>query len=185
MGSTPTAGDDLRAGRAEHNHVRKWLDRPIRLRRRVDHHRRRRVDRHSRRLGAGRAGRRRRARDAERRRGDDDGERLARGVRKRGRLARDPRRRERPEHRWRRLDRTLRLGRRRHQCDGTDHDLDLGNDLDHNGPQRLRRQRRRRGFGKSISPPRRSRRPARARSDFTPATSRRPAAAALLRCRDN
>ncbi len=77
--------DDLRGGRAEHNHVRKWLDRPLRFRRRVDHHRRWRVDRHSRRLGAGRAGRHRRARDAERRLGDDDGDRRARGVRKRGR----------------------------------------------------------------------------------------------------
>ena len=91
--------DDLRAGRAEHNHVRKWLDRPLRLWRRVDHHRRRRVDRHSRRLGAGRAGRPRRACHAERRYGDDHGERLARRVRKRRRLAGDARRRKHPEHR--------------------------------------------------------------------------------------
>ena len=61
----------------------------------------------------------------------------------------------------------------------------LGTTSTSTGPQRLRRERRRRGIGKSISPPRRSRQPARARSDFTPATSRRPAAAAPLRCRDN
>ncbi len=91
--------DDLRAGRAEHNHVRKWLDRPLRLWRRVDHHRRRRVDRHSRRLGAGRAGRPRRACDAERRFGDDHGQRLARSVRERRRLAGDAQRREHLEHR--------------------------------------------------------------------------------------
>ena len=112
-------GRDRRAGRAKRNHVRQWLDRTLRFRRRVDHRCYRRFDRNSRRLGAGRASRHWRARDAERR--------------------------ERAEHQRRRRSRTLRLGRRRHRRDRADHDLDREH-FHLNGPQRLRRQRGRRGI---------------------------------------
>ena len=158
---------------AEHNHVRKRLDRHLRVWRRVDHHRRRRFGCHEWRLSAGRAGRHRRSRDAERRFGDDHGDRRARGVRERLGLARDAQRLERLQHRRQWLDRTLRDGRRRHQRKRADHDLDLGDDLDLRPGSAPSASTRTARVRKSISGRRRSRRPARARSDFTRATSRR------------